>query len=936
MTELRVVEDAERLEALRRTGLLDTPAEEAFDELTRLVCAVLCVPIALVSLVDRDRQFFKSCTGLPEPWASRRETPLSHSFCQHVVETGQRLVIEDARNTPLVQGNLAIEELGVVAYAGVPLRLASGHSLGTLCVIDHVPRVWRASDLQLLEHLGACALNRIEIGQLLREAQDDLADRQRQAAEFSGVLDSSLDAVIAMDARGHIVRWNQQAVTIFGWTAEEVIGRDLAEVIVPERFRESHRAGLTRFLSTGEHQILSRRIELAGLHRDGHEVPIELNVNPVRVGEEWRFTAFLRDLTSRKESEGALQAATNRFALVASATNDAVWDWDVADDTIWWSDAFEILFGYRREELERGIASRDTRIHPDDRQRVADSIRDALEGEGRSWSAEYRFRRADGDYAEILDRGYVVRDEAGVPMRVVGAMMDATSRRRAEQQLRVSEIRYRLLFESNPEAMWVFDIESLRFLAVNDAAIRRYGFSREEFLQMTARDIRTPPHYDQLEQMLKRRGEGASAHADVVHRTKDGTTLHAEVLWDDIMFDGRPALLVLAQDLTARRQLEQQLRQAQKLEAVGRLAGGVAHDFNNLLTAILGSADLLLEMLPPEHPGHEEAAESRKAALRAADLTRQLLAFSRQQVMAPRLLDLNAVVANVDRMLRRLLGERVNLRTILATDPTLVLADAGQMEQVIVNLALNARDAMPDGGDLTVEISRLKVGEAGPSADEMILPGEYARIEVRDTGVGMDAATAARAFEPFFTTKPTGQGTGLGLATVYGIIKQSGGYIALASVPEMGSTIAAYLPSAEPRPEAASRTPHASLAPGAGETILVVEDQEEVRSITQRVLAARGYRVLTAANGADALRLAEDFAEPIHLLLSDVVMPGMNGRDLSRRLVATRPDLKVLFVSGYPDSSIALHGVLDPEVELLQKPFAAADLARRVREVIDG
>ncbi|HVH08772.1 MAG TPA: ATP-binding protein, partial [Gemmatimonadales bacterium] len=395
-------------------------------------------------------------------------------------------------------------------------------------------------------------------------------------------------------------------------------------------------------------------------------------------------------------------------------------------------------------------------------------------------------------------------------------------------------------------------------------------------------------------------------------------------------------ILALVEDVTGVKRLEQQFFQAQKMEAVGRLAGGVAHDFNNLLTAILGSTELLREMIPTDHPGREEAEETRKAALRAADLTRQLLAFSRQQVLAPRVLSLNDVVVDMDRMLRRLIGEDIDLRTVLAGDLGAVRADPGQLEQVIVNLAVNARDAMPTGGKLTIETANTALDEAYAAARPVVAAGRYVMLAVSDTGAGMDEATKARLFEPFFTTKPKGKGTGLGLATVYGIVKQSGGYISVYSEPGRGATFKVYLPRVDAAVEPVEAAPAAGGSLRGSETVLVVEDQGEVRSLTRRVLEARGYQVLVAASGQEAMRLAEERPGAIDLLLTDVIMPGMSGRGLGLLLAAAHPAMKVLYVSGYADESIVHQGMLEPGVWFLQKPFTPEALARKVREVLES
>jgi PAS domain S-box-containing protein len=512
----------------------------------------------------------------------------------------------------------------------------------------------------------------------------------------------------------------------------------------------------------------------------------------------------------------------------------------------------------------------------------------------------------------------------------------AIERKRTEEQLHESERKYRLLFETNPEPMWVYDFETLRILAVNEAAIARYGYSESEFLALTIRDIRPAEEQGRLEQELARRPDEGAIRTGVRHRAKDGRLFEVDLVARPLEFAGRRARLVLARDVTAQRHLENQLRQSQKMEAVGQLAGGIAHDFNNLLTAILGSTQLLLQATPPGDVRREDVEEIRNAGLRAAELTRQLLAFSRRQVLAPKVLELNAVVANMDKMLRRLIGEDVELATALHAEAGAVNADPGQLEQVLLNLVVNARDAMPGGGRVLIETTRVLLRDELVERRHRLPPGDYVCLAVTDSGLGMDESTQAHLFEPFFTTKEVGKGTGLGLATVYGIVKQSGGYIWVYSEPARGTTVKVYLPRVPGAAEPPLPAPEPPPLRGGHETVLLVEDAAPVRTLARRSLEACGYTVLDAADGPSAIELSARHPGAIAVLVTDVVMPGMSGRELAERLAPTRPAMKVLYTSGYTDDAMVRQGVLNAGVAFLQKPFVPDSLARKVRDVLDG
>ena len=512
----------------------------------------------------------------------------------------------------------------------------------------------------------------------------------------------------------------------------------------------------------------------------------------------------------------------------------------------------------------------------------------------------------------------------------------AIERARADEQLRRSETRYRLLFESNPEAMFVYDPGTLRFLAVNEAAVARYGWTREEFLRMTLPDIRPPSEIPRLEAALAAQDRGAATVSDTKHRKKDGSLIDVEVLSDWIEFEGRRARLVLAKDVTERLRLEEQLRQSQKMEAIGQLAGGIAHDFNNLLTAILGFCGLLERQVGANAQMRGDVAEIRHAAGRAAELTRKLLAFGRRQMLAPRVLDLNGLVADLDKMLRRVIGEHIELVTQLDPELAPVQADLGQLEQVILNLVVNARDAMPQGGRVSIQTANTDLDLAYADTHAPVVPGRYILLAVSDTGTGMHPEAKAHLFEPFFTTKEVGKGTGLGLATVYGIVKQSGGYIWVYSESGSGTSVKIYLPRSDQPVQPVPRPPVLAGLPTGTETVLVVEDAEAIRSLARKVLTAQGYTVLEAGDGVEALQIAERHTGMLHLVLTDVVMPGMSGRELAQRLAPLRPQLKLLYMSGYTGDAVVHRGVLEDGLPFLAKPFTPEDLASKVRDVLDG
>ncbi len=519
---------------------------------------------------------------------------------------------------------------------------------------------------------------------------------------------------------------------------------------------------------------------------------------------------------------------------------------------------------------------------------------------------------------------------------IASAVAVGIERKRQEEALRQSEARFARVFEASPVGITITTLDDARFLDANAAFLRMTGYSREELVGKSALEFGFWPDPTDRARVIGPLTEGAAQNLSASIRTKDGGARDILVSFERFSLAGKTCVLSLVNDVTESRRLEGQLRQAQKMEAVGRLAGGVAHDFNNLLTVITSYSDLLLEDLGAGDPKRDDVDQIRKAAQGAAALTRQLLAFSRQQVLEPKVLDVKASIAGTEKLLKRLIGEDIQLTTSLAPDLGAVRADPGQLEQIIMNLAVNARDAMPTGGRMTIEAANVDMDDAYVGEHAPARPGRYVMLALSDTGIGMDEQTKARIFEPFFTTKEIGKGTGLGLATVYGIVKQAGGFIWVYSEPGHGTSFKVYLPRVD-EPAAPETGRATSRAPGRGtETVLLVEDAASVRMVTRQVLERYGYAVLEAPDGDTALRLATKHHGPIHLLLTDVVMPGISGRHLAEQLAPLRPEMKVLYASGYANNAIIHHGVLEPGIAYLQKPFTPEILARRVRDVLDS
>jgi two-component system, cell cycle sensor histidine kinase and response regulator CckA len=736
---------------------------------------------------------------------------------------------------------------------------------------------------------------------------------------------------------GRFIELNQRAVDLFGYSREELLELNFADLTHPDDLA-ADRAGRARLLA-GE--IPQHRMEKRLIRKDGTVVWGVLTISLVRTatGAPDYFIAATEDITARKRAEEALAASERRLGHIAATVPGMVYQGLTRPDG---SLAFPYvgagareLLGIAPEDLQRDPALFLAAIYPEDRPSWEAAVAHSS-ATHELWRWEGRVVRPTGEerWVEGAARGEWLPDGS---VLWTGICMDVTERRRAEARLEESEERYRSLFELHPDVVVAVDPQG-RFTSVNPASEAVVGYRPEELLGQPFAPMIVPEDLDRAVAHFRATmaGEAQPPH-ELAIRHKGGRRVEVSATTVPIVVHGRVVgVYGLVRDLTAQHALEAQLRQAQKLEAVGQLAGGVAHEFNNLLMAILASAELLLEETAGQ-PGREDAEIIREAATRAATLTRQLLDFSRQHPVHLRPIDVNTVVRDTGRLLRRILGEGITLA--LELEPALgeVLADPSQLEQAVVNLVVNARDAMPRGGRLTLRTRHVVVDEAEARGHRGLRPGGdagmYMAIAVEDTGVGIAPELQHRLFEPFFSTKPVGQGSGLGLATVYGIVEQWGGWIDIQSAPGAGTTVTLYLPEHAGVPH--HHAPPA-LQPSRTETILVVDDEARVRHALRRLLTRQGYTVLEAAHGAEALRVLEESTTPVDLVLTDLVMPVLDGRGLIAALRRRPGAPRIVAMSGY-DRAAALRGQpLPADVGFLQKPVTSAELFRRVREALEA
>lgn len=673
-------------------------------------------------------------------------------------------------------------------------------------------------------------------------------------------------------------------------------------------------------LSEGEPQQIEYPLTV-----NNREVLFEATVTPLTKDSVlW----VARDVTERKR----IGETVSFLASIVESADEAIFGKSLDGTILSWNAGAETMYGYSADEI---VGRNISLLAPPEKQgEIAEILEKLRAGQHIRRFTTERVRK-DGSRMTV---GLTITPIIGPTGEITAASTiarDITEFVQARQSLRESEASYRMLFEGNPQPMYVFDRETLAFLAVNNAATEHYGYTRDEFLKMSIKDIRPIEDVNLVIDKLTEQPDSGLLRAGTwKHCKKNGTLIDVEITAHMLTFSDRPANLVLVRDITDKKDLEEQLRQAQKMEAVGQLAGGIAHDFNNIITAISGYSELTSRVLPPHSRLHKNVDEIKKAAGRAAALTNQLLAFSRKQILKPAVIDVNQLVRETSMMLQRIVGEDIEFITKLDTEIENISADPTQIQQVLMNLVVNSRDAMQNGGKLVIETAQAVLSHDYADLHLAVKAGRYVMLAVSDTGSGMDQKTRARAFEPFFTTKDPGKGTGLGLSTVYGTVKQSGGNIWIYSEPGRGTTVKVYLPSIGIQEPKILTKPEPEEQLNGSETILVVEDEDVVRDLTREFLTMHGYNVIDSPDPESAKIICADHDGPIDLLLTDVVMPGMGGADLAKILKRVRPEMKILFMSGYTDEAIVQHGVLAANSELLQKPFSSEELARKVRQVL--
>ncbi|MFN2358603.1 MAG: PAS domain S-box protein [Desulfotignum sp.] len=774
-----------------------------------------------------------------------------------------------------------------------------------------------------------------ELKQLVQELETDKThlEKKLQEANFFSeeIMRYMTEGLVLTDVRETVIFINQRLSEMLGYLPEQIIGKCWLDMVSAEQQAIAQEALARRA------QKHTDRYEIVLRHKDGHKFPVMIGAGPrfdKQSGEFIGTMGVVTDITDRKQAEDALNRKHTMLARTEAVAHVGSWEWEVEGDKVTWSEELFRILGLEPMEEAPPFSEHQAFYVPEDRVRLVEAVEECLRNSA-PYDLEVRVTRTDRQLRHCVVRGIPEHGADGRVKRLYGSLHDITERKRTEATLRLQS----LVLDQIEDRVTVTDLNGV-ITYVNNAEVRAFGYSRDELIGGTTDKYGEDPERGATQrQIVEETLEKGAWRGQVVNQTVAGKDVILDCRTRVVLDEqgNKIALAGISTDITDLKKMEAQLAQAQKMESVGRLAGGVAHDFNNMLGVISGRAELGLKKTALTDPVHKDFEQILNAAGRSADITRQLLAFARKQTIAPKVIDLNHTVANMLKMLGRLIGEDIDLLWQPDGDLWKVKMDPSQIDQILVNLCVNARDAIANVGKITIETGRKVFDTAYCDVHAGFVPGEFILLAVSDNGSGMDKDTLDNLFEPFFTTKETGRGTGLGLSTVYGIVKQNNGFINVYSEPEKGSSFRIYLP--RHAADMAEKIPDRPMTPsprGSGETILIVEDEATILEMLETMLESLNYTIFTAASPSRAMEMAHSHAGQIHLVITDVVMPEMNGRDLAEKLSALYPGINVLFMSGYTANVIAHQGVLDDGVAFIQKPFSMEDLAVKVREVLDG
>jgi|WetSurMetagenome_2_1015567.scaffolds.fasta_scaffold00192_21 two-component system, cell cycle sensor histidine kinase and response regulator CckA len=757
----------------------------------------------------------------------------------------------------------------------------------------------------------------------------------RSTKKYQMLFENSKDAVCITTPKGRYLDINPAGVELFGYESkEEMLGLNINTDIFAD---PEARKLFTKKLGEDGY-VKDYRIELK--RKDGKRLITLITATAVRdeKGNIVEYHGIHHEITGREQEREALREDLDRLDLALKTADMGVWYWDIINRKIHFDEKTCRMLGIEPSTFRGTREEFYSAVHPEDRERVRSRLYRRVELNDIPHKTEYRVIWPDGSVHYIAGQGRVIRDENGIPLKMQGVHWDITEQKQAAITLAESEERFKYLVHNSNDVIILLDENGIQTFTCGPVE-RILGYKSKSFLGIGFRFELVHP--DDLEpvkkvfdECLRQPGSVRTIEYQALHKNGKWITLEAvgaNLLHDPVV----KGVVINLRDISDRNKLQEQLQQAMKMEAIGRLAGGVAHDFNNLLTVISGNIELARMDLNPSDPLVLRLNNIMRASESATSLTRQLLAFSRKQIIEPRVLNLNELVRNVRQMLMRLIGENIELSSALSKDLGAVRIDPGQFEQVLVNLVVNARDAMPSGGKLIIETANITLDENYCATHSQVQPGKFIMLAVSDTGHGMSEDVKKLIFEPFFTTKSNGHGTGLGLPTIFGIVQQAGGIIECYSEEGRGTTFKIYLPVTEKQPERLVRERRSIDRLKGNETILLVEDEACVRDVAMMILKDLGYKAIEAHSGEEALMLAEKHIGRIHLLMTDVVMPGMNGKELSERLTKLQPEMKTLYCSGYTENIIVHHGVVDASINFIGKPYSMQALAGKIREVLD-